>query len=156
VPTTSDGAEVFDRFAALADTELRQHKTTGSSLWARAEEKACRLALVYACSANREHLVIDEAAAGWACELSEYLTRRVLFLAGQWVADGQFDARQKKVLRVIRDAGGQIGRRELSRRTQWLSQRERNEVIANLEEAGLIETRQVETSTRPKLVYAIR
>lgn len=80
----------------------------------------------------------------------------MLFLAGQWVADGQFDARQKKVLRVIRDAGGQIGRRELSRRTQWLSQRERNEVIANLEEAGLIETRQVETSTRPRLVYAIR
>ena len=80
----------------------------------------------------------------------------MLFLAGHWVSDGQFDARQKKVLRVIRDAGGQIGRRELSRRTQWLSQRERNEVISNLQEAGLIEARQVETPTRPKLVYAIR
>ena len=156
VPTTTEGAEVFDRFAAQVDTELRQQRTVGSSLWARAEEKACRLALVYACSADRENLVIDEGAARWACELSEYLTRRVLFLAGHWVSDGQFDARQKKVLRVIRDAGGQIGRRELSRRTQWLSQRERNEVISNLQEAGLIEARQVETPTRPKLVYAIR
>ncbi|RMF41828.1 MAG: hypothetical protein D6753_08930, partial [Planctomycetota bacterium] len=125
-------------------------------LWARAEQKACRLALVYACSADRQQPVIDADAARWACELSEHLTRRVLFLAGQWVADGQFDARQKKVLRVIRDAGGEIGRRELSRRTQWLSQRERNEIIANMEEAGLLELKQVKTATRPKLVYAIR
>jgi len=156
VPTTAAAGQVFDTFAASVDAELRERRTVGSSLWARAEEKACRLALVYACSANREQPVIDADEARWACELSEYLTRRVLFLAGQWVSDGQFDARQKKVLRVIRDAGGQIGRRELSRRTQWLSQRERNEVISNLEEAGLIEARQVETSTRPRLVYAIR
>jgi hypothetical protein len=125
-------------------------------LWARAEEKACRLALIHACSASREQPVIDADAARWACELSEYLTRRVLFLASEWVSDGQFDARQKKVIRVIRDAGGEIGRRELSRRTQWLSQRERNEVIANLEEAGLVELRKIETSTRPKVVYALR
>lgn len=156
VPTTPAGAEVFDQFAARVDAELRERRTVGSSLWARAEEKACRLALVHACSVNREQPVIDAGEARWACELSEYLTRRVLFLAGEWVADGQFDARQKKVIRVIRDAGGQIGRRELSRRTQWLSQRERNEVIANLEEAGLVETRQIETPTRPKVVYALR
>lgn len=156
VPTTPAGAEIFDRFAARVDAELRLRRTVGSSLWARAEEKACRLALVHACSVNREQPLIDVGDARWACELSEYLTRRVLFLAGEWVSDGQFDARQKKVIRVIRDAGGQIGRRELSRRTQWLSQRERNEIIANLAEAGLLEMRQIETSTRPKVVYAVR
>jgi hypothetical protein len=156
VPTTAAGAEVFDQFATKVDAELRERRTVGSSLWARAEEKACRLALIHACSASREQPVIDADAARWACELSEYLTRRVLFLASEWVSDGQFDARQKKVIRVIRDAGGEIGRRELSRRTQWLSQRERNEVIANLEEAGLVELRKIETSTRPKVVYALR
>jgi len=156
VPTTTAGAAVFDGLAAKVDAELRERRRVGNSLWARAEEKACRLALVHACSANRERPVIDAADARWACDLSEYLTRRVLHLADEWVSDGQFDARQKKVLRIIRDAGGHIGRRELSRRTQWLSQRERNEVLANLEEAGLVELRQILTGSRPKVVYAIR
>jgi hypothetical protein len=80
-------------------------------LWARAEEKVCRLALIHACSARREGPAVDEAAARWACRLSEHLTRRTLALAGRWVADNRFDARQKGVLRVVRDAGARSATR---------------------------------------------
>lgn len=152
-PTTPEGGAVFDRLAALVDERLADESDAGRALWARAEEKACRLAMVYACSADREAPVIDEAAASWACDLSEHLTRRMLHVCHEWVAEGQFDARQKRVLRIVRKAGGTIGRRELSRRTQFLTQRERQEVIDNLIETQQLEQRTEQTATRPGVVY---
>ncbi len=155
IPCTAEAASIFDELAQRVDVELAQSNVEGRSLWARAEEKACRLALVYACSADREEPVMDDRAARWACDLSVHMTRRMLFVAGQWVADGQFDARQKRVLRIIRNAGGQISRRELSRRTQWLTQRERQEVIDNLLETEQVEPITEETAGRPRVIYVL-
>jgi hypothetical protein len=134
--------------------ELRRDEA-GRSLWARAEEKACRLALIYACSRNPQQPSIDEEAARWACDLSVYLTRRMLFVCHEWVADGQFDARQKRVLRIVRKADGKISRSELCRKTQWLTQRERQEVIDNLLETGQLRQDLEHTATRPKVIYAL-
>ena len=155
VEATPEAGAMFDALAATVDAELGKPDQAGRSLWARAEEKACRLALVYACSANAEAPVIDADAARWACDLSEYLTRRMLYIAHEWVADGVFDARQKRVLRIVRKADGKISRSELCRRTQWLTQRERQEVIDNLLETGQIEQMTEETKTKPRVVYAI-
>ncbi len=155
VEATPEAGAAFDALAATVDEELSKPDQAGRSLWARAEEKSCRLALIYACSANAETPVIDAEAARWACDLSEYLTRRMLYIAHEWVADGVFDARQKRVLRIVRRADGKISRSELCRRTQWLTQRERQEVIENLLETGQIEQVTEETKTKPRVVYAI-
>jgi hypothetical protein len=155
VPTTPQAAAVFDQLAGVVDHELSQAHNGQRALWARVEEKACRLALVYACSANREQPQIDEAAARWACELSEYLTRRMLFLAYEWVADGQFDAKQKRVKRIIRQAGGRISRSELCRKTQSLTQRERQEVLDNLRETGQVRESVVQTKGRSRVEYEL-
>jgi hypothetical protein len=155
VETVSQAGEVFDALASTVDAELGKPDETGRSLWARAEEKACRLALIYACSANAEKPVIDADAARWACDLSSYLTRRMLFIAHEWVADGVFDARQKRVVRVVRKAGGKISRSELCRKTQWLTQRERQEVIDNLLETQQLRQEEETSATRPKVVYAL-
>ena len=96
IEATAEAGTLFDALAATVDAELGRPDQAGRSLWA--QEKACRLALVYACSANAQKPVIDAKAACWACDLSEYLTRRMLYIAHEWVADGVFDARQKRVL----------------------------------------------------------
>lgn len=155
VETTPEAGAVFDALAAMVDAELGKPDEAGRSLWARAEEKACRLALIYACSANAQKPVIDADAARWACDLSSYLTRRMLYIAHEWVADGVFDARQKRVVRVVRKAGGMISRSELCRRTQWLTQRERQEVIDNLLETQQLHQESESSATRPKVVYAL-
>jgi hypothetical protein len=155
VETTPEAGEVFDALASTVDAELGKPDETGRSLWARAEEKACRLALIYACSANAEKPLIDADAARWACDLSTYLTRRMLYIAHEWVADGVFDARQKRVVRVVRKAGGKISRSELCRKTQWLTQRERQEVIDNLLETQQLRQEEETSATRPKVVYAL-
>ncbi len=156
IPCTSEAGLIFDELADRVDAELAQSNVEGRSLWARAEEKACRLALIYACSTNREKPIIDENAARWACDLSVHMTRRMLFVAGHWVADGQFDARQKRVVRIIRNSGGRISKRDFSRRTQWLTQRERQEVLENLLETEQVEQITEETATKPRVIYALR
>ena len=155
VEATPEAGAVFDALAAMVDAELAKPDEAGRSLWARAEEKACRLALIYACSANAPKPVIDEDAARWACELSSYLTRRMLYIAHEWVADGVFDARQKRVVRVVRKAGGKISRSELCRKTQWLTQRERQEVIDNLLETQQLRQEEESTATRPRVWYVL-
>lgn len=155
IETTREARAIFDALAENVDARMEGAPGSVSAAWARAEEKACRLALLHACSADREHAVIDAPAARWACELSEHLTLRLLHVAGQWVSEGVFDARQKRVLRVVREMGGSIGRSELCRRTQALTQRERQEVIDNLLETGQLVERAEPTKGRRKVVYAL-
>ena len=154
VPATSAASAVFDQLARVVDHQLSHAHNGQRALWARVEEKACRLALVYACSEHREQPQVSVAAA-WACELSEYLTRRMLFLAYEWVADGQFDAKQKRVKRIIRQAGGRISRSELCRKTQSLTQRERQEVLDNLRETGQVRETVLQTKGRSRVQYEL-
>jgi len=44
---------------------------------------------------------IDEPAVRWAYRFVDYQTRRMLFMAGQHVAEGEFDARCKRMLEVL-------------------------------------------------------
>jgi hypothetical protein len=155
VQTTCEASAIFDEFDAMVSSEQNKPGVTARSLWARAEEKACRLALIYACSARGQTPVIDAEAARWACDLSSYLTRRMLHVANEWVAEGAFDARQKRVLRVVREAGGRISRTDLCRKTQWLTQRERHEVIDNLLETQQLHQEAEASPTRPKVVYVL-
>ncbi len=151
VEATEEAEAIFDALAKLADAEMALDETY-APIWGRAEEKACRLALVYACSRCKENPMIDDAAARWACRMSEYTTRRTILIASQWISDGMFDSRQKRVLRVIQEAGT-ISQSELCRKTQALTPKERTEVLENLVLGGLIRVSQVETKGRHRVSY---
>jgi len=146
--------EIFRDLAAVADDERSRLEGPARSVWARVEEKACRLALVFVCSADPEHLVVTRAAAAWACRLAEYLTRRVLFLAHRYVAESAFDAKRKKVLRIIEDAGPTgVSQNFLCRRTQAMTVRERSEVLDALKDSGEVVRATVTTGGRTRTNY---
>jgi len=151
IEATDEANEVFDALAGLSDSEMEKDETY-APIWGRAEEKACRLALTYACSKNKEDPIIDVDAVRWACKLSEYTTRRTVFTASQWISEGLFDARQKRVLRDIRFAGS-VSKSELCLRTQYLTPKDRNEVIDNLVQTGLIRIVNVPTKGRTRTEY---
>jgi hypothetical protein len=153
VESTPEATAEFDALAALVDA---QQDGLGRALWARAEQKACQLALVHACSAHAEAPMIDLRAARWACELAVYLTRRMIWLAHTWVADGEFDRRQKHVMRLVRAAGGRMTRNEITRRLQRLTSRERGELLTNLVETGQLAMVEEPTKTFPRIVYVAR
>ncbi|MBC7772786.1 MAG: DUF3987 domain-containing protein [Pyrinomonadaceae bacterium] len=154
VPATDAANEIFDELAATVDIESR-HSEIAAAVWARCEEKACRLALVYACSKNPENPIVDEHAARWACELSSYMTRLVMFKATDWVAENVFDGQQKRILRIIRDAGGTINRSVLCRKTQYLNRRERSDLLTNLVETGALIETSTATQTKSILTYTL-
>jgi hypothetical protein len=152
VVTTPEAEAIFDELVAIADAEQARPEVAGGSVWARAEEKAIRLALIYAASACRQEPVIDANAARWAADLVLHLTRRILTLAEDWIAEGTFGKRQAEVLRVIKRAGV-INKRELIRSTRGMSIRERDEVLANLVEGGLVSFERHASGGRPACVY---
>jgi hypothetical protein len=130
-------------------------KNLYSSIWASAEEKACRLALIYACSANHQSPVIDEAAAQWACRLCEHITHKMIYIADQWVSDGQFDQKQKRVLHIITDAGGRISQSQLGQKTRSLQKKGRQDIIDNLLETDAVRKEKEETATNYATYYVL-
>jgi hypothetical protein len=153
VESLPEAMRVFSELGEFADDQAKSHANRpGVSAWMRAEQKAMRLALIYACSAYRENPIIDEAAARWGCDLARYTTARLLNKAGIWLSDGQFDARQKWVLRVLEGLSSKFGRVTISdvvRHTQKLKKSERHEVLENLEETGQICIVQEKGKTKP-------
>lgn len=137
ITTTPDANKIFESLATDAE-QLESAGGRGSAVWTRAEQKARQLALIYACSANREQPVIDTAAAQWACDFTRHLTDRMVHLCSLWVSTNEQESRQQRVFRIVQDAGGRIGQRELTRATQWLKQRERLEILLGMEQGGMI------------------
>ena len=144
ITSTREAGAMLDEFDEECDKAQDQEESQLGTLWSRAAEKARKLALLHTCSrmVPGEPIQIDAEAAKWACELSKYLTQRLIHLAYQWVADGAFDARRKRVLRAIQESGGAgITGSELCRKTQSLSPRERAEVLEALLQSGEISAR---------------
>ena len=70
------------------------------------------------------------------------------------VADNEVERNHKRILEIIRSAGkAGVTKSELSRRSQFIDQRPRDEIIATLVEAELITTFMHVTSTKPALAY---
>jgi hypothetical protein len=159
VEATNEAKSVFRDFRLCADQRYAAAESwndqAAMAIWARAHEKARRLALVYAASVGPAAPLVTADAATWACAFVDHQTRRMLHMASQHASESQFDARQKKVLRLIRESG-EMSRAELCRRTQSLSRREREDVIENLRETGQVEERITETGGRPRLSYVAR
>lgn len=145
---------VFDDFDRDAEKELRATGEPIGTLWTRAVEKARKLALIFACSRGVDGIKVDKAAAEWACSLSEHLTRRLAFVASQWVSENAYDARRKRVLRLIVGAGEKgLTKSDLYARTRALTSRERSEVIEALLVCGDVREVREKTGGAPRVSY---
>ncbi|MFN0038213.1 MAG: primase C-terminal domain-containing protein [Burkholderiales bacterium] len=138
IDDSPDARQQFRDFSA----DCEKTSATGGvreALWARAHEKARKLALLYAVSESRETSQVSGDAAVWGCQVVRHLTLRMEYLADRHIADGIFDSHGKRVYRLIDDAGprGLTGT-ELCRATQAMKPRERSEVLDNLQSAGRV------------------
>lgn len=163
---TEPEAEIrFRELRTLADA---QPEGLGRAIWGRTLQKARQLALVRACSAasdppapvagaHPEPPTWDAAVrlpdAVWACELAAYLTRRMIWLAHIWVADSEFDRKQKRVLRYVNAAGGRMTHNELTRKLQRMTPRERQEIIHNLLETKQLRMETEQTGGPKRVIY---
>lgn len=163
VEHTPEAHGVLRAFRQRADDQYSlsedQGDPVGMAIWARANEKARRLALVYACSANHQGPRIDADAAGWACAFVEHQTRRMLFMAAEYVSENEFDARCKKLVATLRKWQEKHGDAwmpfwQINRKHPW-SEREHEEVRTTLLNQRFLEYQERKTGGTPQRLYRL-
>jgi hypothetical protein len=161
VPHDAEANVLFRDLRLQADAEYDQcqavNDPAGMAIWARAYEKARRLALIHACSTCRDEPVINRAGAEWAGAFVLHQTRRMLFMARRYASESDFDAKRKRLLEVLEQWRDEHGDEwmpfwKVNRRLPW-SSREHDEVRDTLLQQRLIEHQVVSTRGRPAAMY---
>jgi len=164
VPYDEDANSILRDFRERADADYAtaeaKDDTVGMSIWARANEKARRLALVHACSERPLEPAVGRGAAIWATAFVEHLTRRMLFKAAEHVAESDFEARCKRLVGVLREwraknHDGWMPFWRINRRLPW-SERDHDEVRQTLLNQRVIEFETQATGGTPKRLYRLR
>lgn len=157
-PMDDDAQAIFK--ALDEETTARQRKAVGTSrsaILARVWENTAKVALIKAVSANPESPIIRGEDAEWAREVVASCVASLLGDAERHLADNETERNHKRVLEFIRNAGGQgITRNELTRRTQFLDNRQRGEILISLTESEQIAVALQQTGKRQATVYRTR
>lgn len=157
-PLESSAASILEAFQAFCDDEYGKHhdtdNQTGMALWARANEKALKLALIHACSEYGTAPEITEKAATWGCEFSEHHTRRMLYMAASHVSDGEFDMKCKRLLQTVRenDHGSGVPYRLIMRKHRWQT-KEHDAIREALVAMGHLVVTSTSSGGRPSTTY---
>ncbi len=131
-----DTREEADREYAKAE---ERRDPVGTTVWGRVSEQTHKLALLYATSCNHETPKIDLAAATWACEFILHQTRRMLYMAQNYVSNSPFHADCLKLMQKLREAPeGELPHSVLLKRMKT-DARSFLEVISTLVQRGDIE-----------------
>lgn len=140
VDATEEAAERLKKHAVDISIRRKHEEPVEAAIWSRHAEKTNKLALLFACSRWGPDLpwpTINLGDADKAVKLNNYLTRRMLRRAGLYVSESPFETEQLKVLRVLKRRP-EWTQSEITRATRWLRVRDRNEILATLEQSGMI------------------
>ena len=164
VPHSPEALNLVTNYRIEADEEYTQAENAGDeagmALWARANEKARRLALIYACSENHRSPRITEAAVNWANSFVSHLTRRMLFQTRYHAQEGKFAEQCQALvatLRKWRQAKGDAWMPfwKITRKHAW-PDREHEQVRTSLIDQRLIDYQELQTGGRPTRQYRLR
>lgn len=106
-----------------------------SAIVARYREHTRRVALIGAVASGEAQL--SAGVMSWSRDLVRHCMDGLIVQAERYIADSEVEATKKRVLEVVRKHG-EISQRDLARKTQFLKQRDRAEVLNDLSEAGRI------------------
>lgn len=161
VPLAADAEVAAAAVRAAGDAAYAQAQTgddtIGMAVWARAAEKARKLALLYAISADHEHPQITAEAIRWGWSVARHLTQRMLFMAGSHVFDSDFDALCKRMTTILQGWAARHGDAwmeawKVARRMK-LSVRALDEVRDALVAQRRIEFLETATGGRPQRMF---
>jgi hypothetical protein len=150
--------EAKERFAGhMAEISQRRKTEDGqaAALWSRAAGKAGKLALIFAASRSPFSASFDVELedVDRAIAMSNWITRTVQRKVFEHVSENEIEAQLKRVLRLLSEP---MTRNQLTRKTQWLRRRERNEILETLSDAGHIEVVEEKTPGRSRtLIKAV-
>jgi hypothetical protein len=153
VPLSEDAQAAMALVRREATDQLRLHRGTyATALFGRYAENTAKLAMIAAVSRDPAQPVTEAKDVSWASSLVEHCVATMLLEAERRVSNNDTEAKHKRLLQIIRD-GGRQSRSEVTRQSQFLSRREREEILYSLQEAGLILVEQEVGTTKPITFY---
>lgn len=122
-------------------------------IWRRGAERTAKLALLLACSRQvPEEIRITLGDVEAAIRISNWMTRKLCERASSSVAENDTERDRLRILKLIKDKPG-ISKNEITRRTQNMKTRDREDAIKSLLEAEEVTHVIIETAGRPKIAY---
>ncbi len=156
VPLTPDADAAMADVRRQATARLRAHRGThATALFGRLAENTAKLAMIAAVSRDPARPETGAGDITWASRLVEHCIATLLREADRRISDNQTEANHKRVLEIIRTAG-EITRSDLVRKTQFLSRREREEILQALTDGELVLRLQEDSATKPATLFACR
>jgi hypothetical protein len=157
VPMAAEAEQLFDQLDEELTAQQREAiGTNRSAVLARVWENTAKVALIKAVSANPQAPVIRLVDAEWARLVVDRCVTTMITEAERHIAENKTQAYHQKVLRLIQGAGeGGLTKSELTRRTQFLELRQREEILLALTESGQIELGQRLSDTKPATVFRV-
>ena len=157
VPMSEDARARFRQLSVELTQELRASAGTAcTAILARIGENALKLALIVAVGRDPIAPQIDITATDWSIGFVRHYAQRTMEAVERHVADTETEAHLKRLKEIIRAAGAKgITKSEITRASQWLKSRDRNEILETLIESGDITTAMRETGGRKAMVYRI-
>ncbi|MBF0629243.1 MAG: PriCT-2 domain-containing protein [Magnetococcales bacterium] len=158
VPMLPEAAILFDALSETITAQLRRSRgSLYSPILARVWEHAAKVAMIRAVAANPSAPVIRRQDAQWAIALVRYSVNSMIQDVEHHVADNLIEQNHKRVLEIIRAAGRNgVTKTDLGNKSRFLTRRERNEILAELEEEEIVRSGQVLSGgPKPITVYTL-
>jgi hypothetical protein len=157
VPMTEEARARFRGLSVALTEELRAAAGTAfTAILARIGENALKLALIVAVGRSPISPEIDLSAADWAISFVRHYAQRTMEAVERHVADTETEAHLKRLKEIIRASGAKgISKSEITRSSQWLKSRDRDEILLTLIESGDITTGMRDTGGRRAMVYRL-
>ncbi len=151
VPMTRAAKAAFRQLDRELVEKLRISRGTGyTSILARIEENATKLALIRSVSRDPVNPEIGKADALWGITLARHCAELTIREAASRVSENQVESHHKRAMQILREAGeAGMTRSDFTRKTQFMDHRQREGVLRTLIEAHLIEQETRQTRGRP-------
>lgn len=155
VAMTEEARAHFRALSTEITAELRAAAGTPyTSILARVAENARKLALIVAVGRDPRAPSICLQDAVWSTDLVRHHARRTIEAVERHVADTETEANVKRLREIIRRAGAEgIAKSEITRASQWIRARDRDEILLTLIESGDVTTVQRQTGGRKVMVF---
>ncbi|MGH6922082.1 MAG: DUF3987 domain-containing protein, partial [Geminicoccaceae bacterium] len=155
VPLAPEAEQLFDALDTELTAQQREAiRTNRSAVLARVWENTAKVALIKAVSADPQSPVIRLEDAEWARLVVDRCVTTMITEAERHIAENRTQAYHQKVLRLIQGAGERgLSRNEITRRTQFLERKQREDILGALVEGGDVELEIRGTERRPAAVY---
>ncbi|MFN4143978.1 PriCT-2 domain-containing protein [Aestuariivirga sp.] len=157
VPMTDEAKACFAGLSVQLTEELRAASGTAyTAILARIGENAMKLALIVAVGRDPSRPVIELRDTEWAIGFVRHFAKRTMDAVERHVADTETEAHLKRIREIIRAAGSEgVSKSEITRASQWLKARDRDDILATLIESGDIMPVMRNTAGRKAMVFRL-